>query len=76
MLYVSVCITAGVPPTTSPDPQQPKLLLADTFVTKALFYCFFLHQTQSKHEGNVCEKAWQTLFTVSLVLDMPTHPYT
>ena len=35
----------------------------DTLVTKAHFYHFFLHQTQSKRDGNVREKAWQTLFT-------------
>ena len=29
----------------------------DTFVTKASFYHFFLHQTQSKCDGNVHEKA-------------------
>ena len=34
----------------------------DTFVTKARFYRFFLHQTQSKRDGNVHEKAWRTLF--------------
>ena len=43
----------------------------DTSVTKAPFYHFFLHQTQSKRDGNVCKKAWRTLFTVSLVLDVP-----
>ena len=49
----AVCITAGVPHTTSPVPQQPNLLLADTFMTKARFYHFFLHQTQSRRDGNV-----------------------
>ena len=73
-ISVAVCITAGVPPTTSSVPQQPNLLLADTFVTKAHFYHFFLHQTQSKRDGNVCEKAWRTLFTLSPVLDMPVRP--
>ena len=57
-ISVAVCITAGVPHTTSPVPQQPNVLLADTFATKACFYYFFLHQTQSKCDGNVCEKAW------------------
>ena len=46
------------------------LLLADTFVTKGRFYHFFLHQTQSKRDGNVCEKAWRILFTPSPVLDL------
>ena len=69
-ISVAVCITAGVPPTTSSVPQQPNLLLVDTFVTKARFYCFFLHQTQSKRDGNVREKAWWTLFTLSPVLDV------
>ena len=46
----------------------------DTFVTKACFYRFFLHQTQSKRDGNVREKAWRTLFTLSPVLDMPVRP--
>ena len=50
------------------------LLLADTFVTKACFYRFFLHQTQSKRDGNVCEKAWRTLFIVSPGLHMPVCP--
>ena len=45
----------------------------DTFVTKACFYRFFLHQTQSKRDGNVREKAWQTLFTLSPVLDVPVR---
>ena len=40
-------------------------LLADTFMTKASFYCFFLHQTRSKHDGNVHQKA---VFIISLVL--------
>ena len=46
-------------------------LLSDTFVTKACFYCFFLHQTQSKHNSNVLERVWQTLFTINPVLDAP-----
>ena len=62
-ISVGVCITTGVPYANSPVPQQPNLLLVDTFVTKACFYHFFLHQTQSKRDVNVCEKAWQTLFT-------------
>ena len=48
--------------------------LADTFVTKASFYRFFLHQTHSKHDGNVRVKAWRILFIASPVLDMPAHP--
>ena len=44
--------------------QLPVAHQPNTFVTKARFYCFFLHQTQSKHDGNVREKAWQTLFFV------------
>ena len=52
------------------------LPLADTFVTKSRFYHFFLHQTQSKHDGNVREKAWWTSFTVSPVLDVPVRPST
>ena len=56
-ISVAVCITTGVPHTTSPVLQQPNLLLVDTFVTKARFYHFFLHQTQSKRDGNVREKA-------------------
>ena len=52
-ISVAVCITASIPHTTSPVPQQPNLLLVDTFVTKARFYHFFLHQTQSKRDGNV-----------------------
>ena len=68
-ISVAVCITAGVPHTTSHVPQQPNLLLADTLVTKAHFYHLFLHQTQSNCDGNVCEKAWRTLFTVTPVLD-------
>ena len=46
----------------------------DTFVTKARFYRFFLHQTQSKRDGNVREKEWRTLFTLSPVLDVPVRP--
>ena len=75
-ISVTVCITAGVPHTTSPVPQQPNLLLADTFVTKARFYHFFLHQTQNKCDGNVREKAWWTLFTLSPVLDLMVCPST
>ena len=73
---VTVCVTASVPLTTSHVPQQPNFLLADTFVTKHRFYHFFLHQTQSKRDGNVREKAWQTLFTLSPVLDLPVRPLT
>ena len=40
-------------------------------MTKARFYRFFLHQTQTKRDSNVHEKAWRTLFTLSLVLDLP-----
>ena len=47
------------------------LLLADT---KGRLYCFFLHQTQSKRDGNVRKKAWRTLFIVNLVLDVPSRP--
>ena len=72
-ISVAVCITTGVPHTTSPAPQQPNLLLADTFVTTSHFYHFLLHQTQSKCDGNVCEKVWQTLFTLSPVLDVPVR---
>ena len=50
------------------------LLVEDTFVTKARFYRFLLRQTQSKRDGNVCEKARRTLFTVSLVLDISACP--
>ena len=49
------------------------LPLADTSETKAHFYCFFLHQTQSKRDGNVREKAWRTLFTLRQVLDVPAR---
>ena len=55
-ISVVVCITAGVPLRTSPVPQQPNLLLVDTFDTKARFYHFFLHPTQSKRDGNVREQ--------------------
>ena len=75
-ISVAVCITAGVPHTTSPVPQQPNLLLADTFVTKARFYHFFLHQTQSKYDGSVREKARWTLFNLSPVLDVVVRPST
>ena len=47
-------------------------LVADTFMTKARFYRFFLHQTQSKRDGNV-HKVWRTLFIVSPVLDAPSN---
>ena len=43
----------------------------DTFVTKASFYRFFPHQTQSKCDGNVRIKSWRTLFTQGPVLDVP-----
>ena len=46
----------------------------DTFMTKARFYHFFLHQ--SKRDGNVREKAWRTLFTVNPVLDVLARPST
>ena len=59
-----------------PVPQQPNLLLVDTFVTKSHWYHFFLHQTQSKRDGNVRQKAWWTLFTLSPVLDLLVHPST
>ena len=72
-ISVAVCITAGVPNKTSPVPLQPNLLLGH-FVTKASFYRFFLHQTQSKRDGNVHEKAWQTFFTLSPVLDLQVRP--
>ena len=49
-------------------------LLADTFMKNARFYHFFLHQTQSKRDSNVCEKAWRTLFIVCPVLDAPACP--
>ena len=48
----------------------------DTFVTKARSCRFFLHQTQSKRDGSVREKAWRTLFTLSPVFDLPVHPST
>ena len=48
----------------------------DTFVTKARFNRFFLHQTQSKRDSNVREKARRTLLTMSPALDMTTHPST
>ena len=67
VISVAVCITTDVPHTTSPVPQQQNLMLADTFMTKAHFYRFFLHQTQSKRDGNVHEKVWWTLFTLSPV---------
>ena len=40
-IAVTVCVTAGVPHTTSLVPQQPNLLLADTFMAKGRFYHFF-----------------------------------
>ena len=43
----------------------------DTFVTKPCFYHFFLHQTQSKCDGN--EKVWRTLFTLSPGFDVPVR---
>ena len=63
-ISVTVCITTGIPHTTSPVPQKPNVLLADTLVTKARFYHFFLHQTQSKRDGNIREKAWRTPLTM------------
>ena len=45
-------------------------------MTTARFDRFFLHQTQSKRHGNVREKAWRTLFTLSPVLDLPVRPST
>ena len=71
---LAISVAVGVPHTTFPVPRQPNLLLVDTFVTKARFYRFFLHQTQSKRDGNVREKAWRTLFTLSPVLDVPVRP--
>ena len=47
----------------------------DTFVTKAHFY-HYLHQAQSKRDGNVREKVWWTLFTLSPGLDLPVRPST
>ena len=73
-ISVAVRITASVPHTTSPVPQQPKLLLVDTFRTKHHFYHFFLHQTQTKRDGNVREKALRTFFALSPVLDVPVRP--
>ena len=67
-ISVAVCITAGVPHTTS------LYLNSQTFVTKARFYHFFLHQTQSKRGSKVREKALRTLFTPSPVLDMLVRP--
>ena len=66
----------------SPPPSLTQLSLIlnnqtcclDTFITKACFYNFFLHQTQSKRDSNVREKVWRTLFTSSLVLDMLVRP--
>ena len=37
------------------------VLLANTFVREARFYCLFLQQTRSKRDSNVHEKAWWTL---------------
>ena len=45
-----------------------------SFMKNARFYHFFLHQTQSKRDSNVCEKAWRTLFIVCPVLDAPACP--
>ena len=50
-------------------------LLADTFVTNACFYRFFPHQTRSKRDGNVCKKAWWTVFIISLVKQLATHEH-
>ena len=38
------------------------------FHERSPFWPFFLHQMHSKHYGNVCEKAWWTLFIISPVL--------
>ena len=38
--------------------------VAETFMTKACFYGFFLHQTQSKRDGDVREKAWRMLLFI------------
>ena len=73
-ISVTVCITTGIPHTTSPVPQKPNVLLADTLVIKACFYRFFLHQTQSKREGNIREKAWRTPLTLSPVGSVPMFP--
>ena len=35
-------------------------LLADTFLTKPVIHLFFLHQTQSKLDSDVGEKAWHS----------------
>ena len=43
-ISVAVCISTGVPHTTFHVPQQPNLLLADTFETKAWFYHFTRHK--------------------------------
>ena len=43
-------------------------------MTKARFYRFFLHQTQSKSDGNVHEKVWRTLFTLSPPLGVLVRP--
>ena len=43
---------------------------------KAHLYRVFLHQTQSKRDGNVSEKTWWTLFTLSPVSDLPVRPST
>ena len=51
-------------------------LIADTFMSKASFYHFFLHQTQSKRDSSVCEKVWRTLFIINPVLDAPARPST
>ena len=42
-------------------------------MTKACFYHFFLHQTQSKCDGNVREKAWQTSFPQTQTDSVWTH---
>ena len=55
---------------------QLAISFADTFVTKACFNCFFLHQTQRKRDSNVHEKAWRTLFTVSPDLEVSSRPST
>ena len=70
VISVAVCTTAGVPHTTFPVPQQPNLLLVDTFVTNTVFTI----SSCTRHKANVTEKAWRILFTLSLALDVPVRP--
>ena len=57
---VACHLSPFVPPTTSCSSTTKKLL--GHFCDKSLFYRFFLHQTQSKRDGNVP------------VLDVPVRP--